>query len=196
MTQRYPLQWPAGRPRTASYAKKTGRFTHYGRDINNLEAAARVEGELERLGVKDGLLSTNMELRLDGRPRSDRAAPSDDGVCLYFTLKGKPYALACDRYYGVAQNIAAIAAHLEATRAIERHGVATAAEMFTAFEALPAPKTWWEVLGFKSVPLSRQHVSDRFRELAQNHHPDKGGSHAAMAELTWARDQGFQALHQ
>ena len=41
---------------------------------------------------------------------------------LYFHLKKQPYAMACDRYTTVADNLAAIAAHIDAVRAIERHG--------------------------------------------------------------------------
>jgi hypothetical protein len=193
MTQRYPLAWPAGKPRTPWTARKSGAFKADGRYITVDRAFQRIQYELDRIGGRNPLVSTNVELRVDGRPRMDRAAPSDPGVCLYFDLKGQPYALACDVYQTVPQNLAAIAAHLEATRAIERHGVATAAEMFTAFVALPQPKRWWEVLGL-TAGASLADVEAAWRAKAGANHPDRGGSHAAMAELNAARDAARRAL--
>lgn len=187
MTQRYPLVWPAGKPRTSYYLRKNGSFKADGRSITVDRAFERIDYELERIGGKNPLVSSNVELRVDGRPRMDRSPPSDPGVCLYFDMGGKPHALGCDAYNTVAQNLAAIAAHLEATRAISRHGVATAAEMFTAFVALPPPKPWWEVLGV-GENVSLRMAEEAYRILARKAHPDAGGSTAAMAELNAARD--------
>lgn len=187
MTQRYPLAWPHGRPRTAGVYRKEGSFKAKGARINVDAAFARIQYELDRIGGRNALVSSNLELRVDGRPRMDRAAPGDPGVCLYFDLNGKPYALACDAYWSVPQNLAAIAAHLEATRAIERHGVATAAEMFSAFVALPPPKQWWEILGVDSRATDAE-IEAAYRSRARASHPDRGGTDAAMAELNRARD--------
>lgn len=196
MTQRFPLTWPAGRPRTPDLRRKPGAFKAAGGRINIDGAFQRVGYELDRIGGKNPLVSTNLELRVDGRPRMDRAAPSDPGVCLYFDLAGKPHALACDAYQSVPQNLAAIAAHLEATRAIARHGVATTAEMFTAFQALPAPRTCWEVLGLDraGLVLTSALIMDAYKSLAKSAHPDRGGSHAAMAELNAARDEALRQI--
>lgn len=194
MTQRYPLQWPAGRPRRDRWSRRHGQFKVSGAYVTISDAFARVEYELDRVGGKNAVISTNLELRVNGLPRMDRPQPEDPGVCLYFDLKGKPYALACDTFTAVAQNIAAIAAHLEATRAIERHGVATTAEMFTAFEALPPPRTWWQTLGFSEVPHDPQDIDRAWRDLARKNHPDQGGSSAAMAALNAARDEGRRAI--
>ena len=138
-------------------------------------------------------------------PRSNQSAPADPGVCVYFTLKGKPFALACDSYTKVEQNVAALAAHLDATRAIERHGVATAAESLAAFSALPPPSSggsqsptargWRDVLGFAPNFPTGYDPADaltliglRYRERAGRTHPDNGDSDSAMAELNAARD--------
>lgn len=187
MTQRYPLAWPPGKPRTVSYYRKAGNFSADGRSITTDAALRRIDRELGRIGGKNPLVSSNVELRVDGKPRMDRAPPVDPGVCLYFDLGGKPHALACDAYKTVPQNLAAIAAHLEATRAIVRHGVATSAEMFTAFVALPQPKRWWEILGVTGSATLAE-VEGAWRRLAADHHPDRGGSQARMAEINAARD--------
>lgn len=198
MTQRYPLSWPAGRPRTVPHHRKPGSFKVSGARITVTGAYKRIQYELDRVGGSNPLISTNMELRVDGLPRQDRAPPSDPGVCLYFDLGGKPHALACDGYQSVPQNLAAIAAHLEATRAISRHGVATAAEMFTAFVALPQPKRWWETLGLAVEPgriITADEVRAAWRRLAEANHPDKpGGSDAAMARINAARDEGLREI--
>jgi hypothetical protein len=168
-------------------------------------AMDRLDGEVDRIGAAYPLLSTNVELRLDGRPRGGQSSPTDPGVCLYFSLKGQPIALACDTYDKVEQNIAALAAHLESLRAIERHGVATAAESLQAFAALPAPgspqgRGWREVLAvspdFDRRPRSDQldEIQRLYRQMAEARHPDRGGSTEAMAELNGARVAALREL--
>lgn len=192
MTQRYPLAWPAGKPRTASYHRRSGSFREGDRKgITISGAIKRIQYELDRAGASNAIVSSNVELRLDGQPRMDRGAPGDPGVALYFDLGGKPHALGCDAYSSVPQNLAAVAAHLEATRAIARHGVATTAEMFRAFVALPRPREWWEVLGV-AQHCALADLEQAFRRLAAKNHPDQGGTNAAMAELNRARDMGLK----
>lgn len=206
MTQAFPLQWPAMRPRTktpirASFNKKqvaAGKSYAEAKQLSVADALGRLQGELDRLKARDYVLSTNVMLRLDGLPRSNQGEPDDRGVALYFTLDGKPHCLPCDRYDRVADNIAAIAKHIEATRAIERYGVANMSEMFAGFTALPPPtsssRPWRQVFGFKSDAYAVKDVIDmQFKILARQFHPDKqGGSHALMAELTAARDEALQ----
>ncbi len=197
MTQRSPLQWPFGRKRTDVYLRKPGKFTSgTGDDRKNLSMDAafrRLEYELDRIGGKNPVVSSNLELRIDGRPRSDRSPPADPGAALYFDLDGKSMVLACDRYSSVTQNLGAIAAHLEAVRAIERHGVGSTAEALSAYVALPAPKAWWEILGVMPDATESQ-VTLAWRLKAEKAHPDRGGSHAAMAELNAARDAAKKEL--
>lgn len=189
---RYPLAWPSHKGRTRWQDRKSGKFRSENTIITVARALARVDIELNRLGASYPLISSNLELRVDGRPRSDRGEPGDPGVCVYFMLKGKPYAMACDSYDRVAQNIAAIAAHLEASRAIERYGVATAAETLQAFTALPPPsgakpkRPWWEVLGVQRDGADVDGVKAMFRSKANKAHPDRGGTADAMSELSEA----------
>lgn len=202
MTQAYPLQWPQGRPRTKSRTR--ARFNKTGSNgwekiaLSVADAIGRVQNEIERLGARQYVLSTNLETRLDGLPRSGQREPDDPGVALYFHLDGKPHCLPCDTYDRVADNIAAIAKHIEAARAIERYGVASMSEMFAGFTALPAPgqeakRSWREVLAFgtddqPTPDLIRAH----YRHFASKRHPDApGGSHDAMSELNRARDEAL-----
>lgn len=199
MTEAFPLAWPAHRPRTAhrknaTFNKKVnnGRYIET-KDLTLADARDRLQRELERLGAKSVVLSTNVELRLDGLPRSGQPEPRDPGVALYFQLKGKPHCLPCDTFSRVADNIAALAAHIEASRKIERIGVADVAEVFVGFAALPAPKHWSEILGV-SRSATRTEINEAYRELAKKRHPDRGGSQELMAELNSARDAAERAI--
>ncbi len=200
----YPLQWPLGRPRRPSHQRKDGRFhktdyrTNAKRALTVTEAVARLLAEANRIGARGVVISSNLEIRQDGLPRSGQRKPDDPGVCVYFHLAGKPRAMPCDTYRNVEDNIAAIAAHIEATRAIERHGVATVSEMFAGFVALPPPtgakpkRPWWDVMDLDPNRNTREQIEARFRELAKIRHPDVlGGSVEAMAELNQARKEAL-----
>lgn len=106
--------------------------------------------------------------------------------------------MAIDQYRAVADNLAAIAATLEALRAIERHGGAQILERaFTGFTALPSPaaaRTWREVIGVPAGEQNMANVRVAFRRRAQAAHPDRGGSHDDMAQLTAAMRQAEQEL--
>jgi hypothetical protein len=58
---------------------------------------------------------------------------------VYFKLHGKDRVLACDKWDRVADNIAAIAAHIDAIRRQDRYGVGTIDQAFAGYSALPPP---------------------------------------------------------
>ena len=103
--------------------------------------------------------------------------------------------MAVDRYDEVQDNLAAVAATLEAMRSIERHGGAAILDRaFTGFAALPAPaggkRDWWTVLELPST-ASQAEIRDAFNRLAREHHHDRGGSDERMAEIIRARDEAL-----
>ena len=199
MTQAYPLQWPLARPRTAN--RKSAQFGAMkqtgGRNYANKEPLTvahsldRLQAEINRLGAEDAILSTNLPLNLNGSPKSNAAAPSDPGVALYFKIGDKPHCLPCDRYDRVADNIAAIAKHIEATRAIERYGVANLAEMFAGFMALPAPgakRPWREVFGLeRDASLPPGDIGVIYRGLAK----EWAAAGRDLTDLNVARDEAM-----
>lgn len=197
----YPLAWPAGRPRRSARARKAGRFSiasgsAYGgqKDITIADALRRLQEELDRIGARYPVVSSNVETRVDGLPRSGGRKPDDPGVAVYFQLKDKPVCMPCDTYCLVEHNIAAIAAHIEATRKIERHGVATIAEMFSGFVALPpSHRPWFDVLGLKP-DATKSGVMRAHRRLSLDRHPDRGGNNADMADINRARDEALREL--
>jgi hypothetical protein len=201
----FPLSWPDGWKRTTSRAgAKFGRTdTRVGNEGQTLyagkkrlsvaDAVRRVLGELQRMGIPDWnvIISTNVPLRLDGFPRSDQE-PRDPGAAVYWRKKDKDVmrCMAIDRYTRVADNLAAIAATLDAMRAIERHGGATILDRaFLGFAALPerASQAWRETLGIDG-DATLDKVESRFRALAAVHHPDRGGDRNKFEEIVQARD--------
>ena len=209
MTTAYPLEWPQGWPRTAERDRKTPKFNtrqwsergtyKVTKALTVAEARLRLSEELDLLGGKLPVLSTNIELRLDGQPRSGKPEPHDPGAAAYFQTGGKPRVLACDRWNTVAGNIAAIAAHISALRSIDRWGVGSMDRLFEGFMALPAPGSgphWREVLVYlpDSKP-TRADLEARRRDLAREAHPDRpGGSAEQMATINAAFDEAVREL--
>ena len=202
----HPLAWPEGWKRTLSAFRVEATFGK-ARDYNSRGKVAlsiadgvhRVMRELDRMGLgrDDVVISTNLRTRLDGLPRGDQRAPDDPGAAVYWQEStGERRCIAIDQYTSVEDNLAAIAATLDAMRAIERHGgAAILARAFTGFTALPAPaatREWWDVLGVPRT-CTREELKQAYRALASRCHPDKpGGSHSLMAELNAAQEQGLK----
>jgi len=169
-------------------------------ELSVFDGVERVLGELVRLGVSndDVIVSTNVRTRLDGLPRSGEPKPADPGVCVYWQKSAADpmRCMAVDRYTEVADNLAAVAATLEAMRAIERHGGAAILDRaFTGFAALPAPaggrRDWWSVLGL-AQNATREQVERAHRELRSRWHPDRpNGDERRMAEINKARDDAL-----
>jgi hypothetical protein len=164
------------------------------------EGTNRVLAELKTMGVPSWnvIISSDLRLRNDGLPYSVQATQHlDQGVAVYWKDRhGNRRCMAIDRYDRIADNLAAIAATLEAMRAIERHGGAEILDRaFTGFAALPAPAVQdapHEVLGVDER-ASRDEIEYAYRRLAQQAHPDKGGSGEAMARINAARDAMLRA---
>ncbi|MDE8654809.1 J domain-containing protein, partial [Novosphingobium album (ex Liu et al. 2023)] len=151
----YPVDWPIGRLKTI--ARKPALFRSGDRPLLFDEAVGRLREQVRKVTLNghawrmlELTLSTNCPLRADGRPRRDQGAPADPSVAFFFELDGRPHVLACDRWNTVADNIAAIAAHIEALRGQERWGVADLEQAFAGHVALPAPEQWWQVLGVRA----------------------------------------------
>jgi hypothetical protein len=219
--QRYPLQWPTSWKRTPYSQRRRAKFakikkTYHasstpgaqGWTASNSERLTigdgikRVAGELRRMGVLSGdwLISSDVPTRLDGLPYANAAQPKDPGVAVYFRFgsKREPRVLACDAWDRVADNLAAIAGHIEAIRAIDRYGVGTLEQAFAGYAAIPV-KTggadWRSEMGFRPDEKPGADAIDaRYKALARERHPDSGGSHEAMARLNVARTEALKEL--
>jgi hypothetical protein len=196
----FPLSWPDGWKRTEPASRVHAQFGRTDselkkRQLSVADAVRRLLDQLRRMSIPDWnvIVSTNVPLRLDGMPRSDNE-PADPGAAVYWKKDDRQVmrCMAIDRYTRVADNLAAIAATLEAMRAIERHGGGAILERaFLGFAALPekASQPWREVLGIEGA-ASLDLVESRFRALVKVHHPDQGGEkeRAKFEEIVQARE--------
>lgn len=200
IAQAYPLQWPVGWKRATS--RRAAAFsvgTSSGkRKVEIGDGVNRVYRELRAMGIPESrvVISSDLRVRLDGRPYTDQAwSKMDPGAAVYWVDRGKTRCMAIDHYTRLPDNLAAIAATIEAMRAIERHGGALILDRaFTGFTALPAPEQWFQVLG---VPASatREQITAAHRRLAMEHHPDRPGGNAdTMARINQARDDGLEQV--
>jgi len=200
---RYPLEWPLGWKRTPLGQRrpvpfKTKEPGMYARTVTHSVALERLENELDRIGARDVTLSTNLELRLDGRPRATDTRVDDPGVAVYFRFRKTPTVLACDGYTTVAGNMAAIAAHIDALRRIERYGVGTIEQALAGYKALPADTAanWRAVFGLAAgVRVTLEELDAAYKARAKDVHPDRpGGSTEAMMQANRARDYALEEL--
>jgi hypothetical protein len=181
----FPLYWPEGRPRTPTYKRHRSKFrSGFGDALKFLQL------EVGRLHARNLIISTNVPLRTDGLPRAN-VPVADPGAAVYFNLKDRQVVLACDRWDRTHDNLYAIGKTIEALRGIERWGSGDMMEAaFRGFAALPpaivTQRPWRDVLGVPGTNPSLADVELRYRELARDAHPDRGGSHERMAELNAA----------
>lgn len=204
----YPLQWPEGWPRTDPGCRKYGRFGSRSSgsyiasgNITIAQAITRIQSELsaldggrthwDRIDPDQTVISTNLRQRNDGLPYSNQREPQDPGAAVYFVMDGKRQCIPCDSYTKVAQNLAAIAATIEALRTLERHGSGLMERAFTGFTALPPPiagePPWYEVLQVPADAPEKQ-VKVAFFAKRSRAHPDRGGNAGEFSAVCRAWD--------
>lgn len=203
----YPLSWPTGWVTTPASLRQHSRFSTRGRaegqsfqrtrELTFAEAKTRLFDELRRLEATGITLSTNVKPSRSGAilARDVEKRLAEPGAAVYFTLKRQSRCLACDRYATLAGNLAAIAAHIAALRAIDRYGIGTVDQAFAGYapRLQAASVDWHIVLGVPpSATLERAETA--FTALARTAHPDAGGTHEAMSRLTEAISYARHAL--
>jgi hypothetical protein len=180
----YPLSWPQGWKRHTKHGNPN--FSRRSVEV----AVTEILRQFKLMGVRDYqlIISTNLQLRQDGYPKSNQPNPSDPGVAVYFKLNGQDRVMATNKWYRVEDNLWAIAKHVDAMRAQARWGVGDISQAFAGYTALMSgaeKKDWRTVFGASSsTPVSV--ITDTFRDLARRAHPDNGGSHERMAEINQA----------
>ena len=208
---RHPLHWPHWKRRTPAGEKKHGRFGKkndrgWKSSLTVHQAIRRIDEEIRaytryghgwRIDPDDVVISTNLRTRLDGGIRAGQPKPSDPGVAVYFELEGVHKCIAIDTHFDVEDNLAAVAATLNALRALERHGSGLVEAAFTGFDALPAPGqvqalNWRDVLDYHGHSL--QEVKKIWRQLAGEHHPDRGGDQTTLVTINKAWEQAKAEL--
>lgn len=154
--------------------------------------------ELELMGAKHIVLSTNVELRQDGLPYASRKEPEDPGAAVYFEYQDKPMVFACDRWDGVRNNIQALRKTVAAIRGIERWGASDMMERaFSGFQAITDQSAgkWWAVLGV-SPTATHHEVQIAFQQKRRDSHPDKpNGSHGQFIAVNKAWEYYIESIY-
>lgn len=203
-----PLCWPQGKPRTHSTKIRHGKFhtrqsSGYGSSgLTIRQATRRVFDQLDKFTkigkpfrVESVVISSNLRVKADGTPYSSQKKPNDRGVAVYFKLDGRNRCIPCDSYFEIEDNLAAIAATIEALRTIERHGSEMFESAFSGFTALPSSqskKTWREVLGYFGNDYNE--AKKAYMKKRSAAHTDKGGCSDIFVEVTEAWDLAKQEL--
>ena len=194
--ERFPLYWPPGWPRTPPAKRKWslagGRNAPpWDRNVQELL------WEVERLGGRNPVLSTNQPLRRDGLLYATKRSIDDPGAALYFQRAGVPLVMARDAYELLEDNIRSLRLAIVGMRQVYRHGGDMIMErVFRGFQALPAgdgsPPAWFDVLGV-APDADRATIERAYRAHAMKVHPDRGGTEVQMVRLNWARTEGLRA---
>lgn len=186
----FPLQWPAGYPRTAM---PSSNFRFYPGTLT-FETKGLKE-ELGRMSARGIVISTNIPVKNDGNPYSTYTKPADVGVAVYFTVDNKAMALCCDKWNTVEANLRALVMSVDAMRGLDRWGVSEIMNRaFMGFKALPekaASFPWWEILGL-SRNCTRKEIEAGYKKKIKLHHPDNGGDSVKWQELQEAYNQGIK----
>jgi hypothetical protein len=178
----------------------------------NIGLAAARDGlllELERLGARNVVITTDLPTRRDGMPYADSRA-ADVGVAVWFAMLENGHTVervfACDKWRTHAENMRAIALSIEAMRGLERWGAADVINRaFAGFAGLPpgvplgpVKRPWRDVLGVEDSNLSGTElltvVKYAYRDLIKKAHPDAGGSHELAAEINGALAEAEREL--
>lgn len=173
MSEAYPLTWPVGYPRTTNRIRSPF--------LQSMDKAQKfLRKEIDRLGARKLIVSSNIPIRKDGMFYADWMSKKidDPGVAIYFTYKGKEISMCCDQYLLVWENTYALGKAIEALRGLERWGVSDFLDRaFTGFTALPPSVTpevnIWHVLGLTEKPADLKDVVTAYRKKALEVHPDQ-----------------------
>lgn len=184
VTTAFPLSWPAGWQRSKSQGRSNFK-TVLG------EAISEVFRELNMLKAKSAVVSSNLPLKKDGLPMVVKGQPSDVGVAVYFFLNGRTQCIPCDRWSRVEDNMHAIGLSIGALRGLERWGAKEMVDAaFSGFQALPDySNTVVNQLRYFEDCVSVEQANQRFKHLAKELHPDRGGVANDFQEMNKQYDQ-------
>lgn len=193
MIESYPLYWPEGRRRTPAGGRRRSTF-----QANFVKCRDDLIRQIQLLGGKKPIISTNIPVRMDGLPYANTAQPNDPGVAVYFDYKGKSMCFPCDGFQKVHENIRAIGLTISALRSIQRYGSLDMMESaFRGFTAIPekAGQYWRDVFEIpQDAKPTMDDVDKAFKMMALLYHPDKGGTMDEWQRIVTARENARQDL--
>ena len=191
------VDWPAFADRTPpSERKRTSKYS-----VTKTQAIKRLRQELlERVDADDWRLSTaSPHRKRDGLPYAD-SNPDDPAAVVRWSKDGEQFAVACDRYTDVRDNIRTLGLYSEEKRKMSNRPVKTGQDEFATARLPPADdedaivaggavdEAPHEILGV-AAEAAEPVVHGAFRELAKEAHPDAGGdSEYSLKRLKEARN--------
>lgn len=188
----HQIDWPTGWDRTpASERTRNNRFeTSLRQSIDDLA------DELGRVGVDDWRLSTAAEHQKQNPkyPYAD-ASPNDPGAVIRWSMDGGQYAVACDSYSRLRDNIRTLYLYIHEKRKMGDRPVKTGESEFANARLPPADDVEESPTDHPDhVILGVPHdadpstVRDAFRRMVKTAHPDNGGSEEEFRRVCEAKE--------
>lgn len=183
----FPLAWPEGWDRTSPSRRLRSKY-----NVTFGAAADGVACSLSKLGAGRLVVTSDVPLRIDGKPRADAREPADPGIAVWWVHRasGQVRTMACDAWETRRENLRAIGLALEGLRAIERSkstSILDRAMQSFNVPALPAGRPWFcDVLELAHWPASDAEITAAYRVRVKVVHPDQGGNAEKFYELNRA----------
>ena len=182
-------QWPG--ELTASWKRKSSPFkADYSRTLSQLDdelVHLKAQRAVVQLAVQEA------DIRLDGSLRA-HARIEHPGVILSFESKHGPLSYPCDAFREWKANLRAITLSLEHLRAMNRYGITESGQQYRGWAKLPVEPqavTQARELLQRTAQIeirSKADLDAAYRAAARKTHPDHGGTAAAFAAVTAAKD--------
>jgi len=185
------LDWPSGFERTDAAERAPNR--RY--DATLRESIDDLEAELDRLSVDDWRLSTAARHQKQNPkyPYAD-ANPDDPSAVVRWTMDGDQFAVACDAYSRLRDNVRTLYLYIREKRKMEQRPVVTGESEFANARLPPADgepdpvvarEPPHEVLDV-APDADEAVVRAAARQLKKKHHPDAGGDEARFKQVVSA----------
>jgi hypothetical protein len=187
------IDWPRGFEPTAPEERERNNSF----DVTLSKAFSDLETELDRLGVEDDGFRYSFDARqrkTDQRPY-ERANPDDPGFVLRWRMDGADYAVACDQWSRLRDNVRTVGLYVREKRKMEQRPVVTGESEFANArlpsgdnsEAVVAQEPPHEILDIER-DADPDEVREAFRRRVQSAHPDHGGSEAEFRRVKDAKE--------
>jgi DnaJ-domain-containing protein 1 len=187
------IDWPEGFERMAPGERE--RVSKFQASLG--QTTKSIEGELERMDVDDWRASVGRtRTKGNGLPLHD-ATPDDPGFVLRWTKKEEQFAVACDAYTRLRDNVRAVYLWVHETRMRGNRPVVTGSSQFAAArlppgdeerEAVVTRQPPHEILGV-APDAPETVVKAAAKQLKKEHHPDQGGDEEQFKRIVRAEEE-------
>jgi hypothetical protein len=185
------VEWPADFERTPD----RGREKNHRFDVSLSQAFDELEAELDRLDVDDYRYSFDAQARqTDGRPYS-RANPDDPAFVLRWSMDGQQFAVACDHWASLRDNVRSVGLYVREKRKMENRPVTTGESEFanarlpSADEGTVTGEPPAHVVLDISPEASDDEIRAAYRERLKDVHPDVGGDPEQFKRVQRAKER-------